>query len=539
MEKDRYPIDPVDLEREKSPLLSIPLRYKEASVEENPALVIEEYVGSIPWQLAYKGRAKKKDHRRKETEEDFEETDESADLSNLEPENLSELEYCRVFKTRIKAGTVISEDLYILDAELRALANGNSYAHSVFNAIYTEFSEYYKVPKVAVRPDSYKEVLTFLDQQSAQPSSPISSPRQEMVDTIRNLEQWPDTITSPSEERARMIEALKESLRLQDEQDVEQLAKKFDLFEPYELDPNTDIDPNELFMKYMKQFKHLKGLPHTIVARRKFIRDEAADRLLMYTNAEQVMKYVKSLYIRIDPKHMTKEDMLQEGFMVIKMTALPKYNPTSGYKFNTYLGNWVNQRIRRAINDQDRTMRLPNHVNEEISAILNIIAEIRKAGGKINPHQLTQENLSEILTRYQARRRDSMSKEKIVANMQQLWTSQMLSLNQPSSPENKEEAEHFIPDKAFNFTHNIEQQALAEELDDVLSLLNEDERKVLKLQFGLEDGYVYTLIEIANLMNPITYNQVRKLQYTAFRKLRQQKDPYIQKKIEDLRKWLQ
>ena len=196
-------------------------------------------------------------------------------------------------------------------------------------------------------------------------------------------------------------------------------------------------------------------------------------------------------------------DLIQEGNTGL-MRAVDKYEYRRGYKFSTYATWWIRQAITRAIADQARTIRIPVHMIETMS-------KLRKVS-----KQLLQEN----------GREPTMEETAFVAGISLEETQRVLkisrhpiSLDRPVGESEDSYFGDFIEDSDSDSPVNTaSQEMLKDKIDHVLKTLTYREREIIKLRFGLGDGYTYTLEEVGRIFK-VTRERVRQIEAKAVRKL--------------------
>jgi RNA polymerase primary sigma factor len=196
-------------------------------------------------------------------------------------------------------------------------------------------------------------------------------------------------------------------------------------------------------------------------------------------------------------------DLIQEGNTGL-MRAVDKYEYRRGYKFSTYATWWIRQAITRAIADQARTIRIPVHMIETMSNIRNIVKKLIQEKGR----EPTLEEISKAaeLSISETRRVLKISKRPI-------------SLDRPIGESEDSFFGDFIEDETTASPISLAtQEMLKDKIDSVLNTLTYREREIIKLRYGLGDGYTYTLEEVGRIFN-VTRERVRQIEAKAVRKL--------------------
>jgi len=196
-------------------------------------------------------------------------------------------------------------------------------------------------------------------------------------------------------------------------------------------------------------------------------------------------------------------DIIQEGNTGL-MRAVDKYEYKRGYKFSTYATWWIRQAITRAIADHARTIRIPVHMIETMSKLRNIAKNLLQALGR----EPTIEEIAEAakMPVGEARRVMKISRHPI-------------SLDRPVGESEDSYFGDFIEDeKADNPTDTAGQEMLRGRIEQVLKTLTYREREIIKLRYGIGDGYTYTLEEVGRIFK-VTRERVRQVEAKAIRKL--------------------
>ncbi|MEZ6045456.1 MAG: RNA polymerase sigma factor RpoD [Planctomycetaceae bacterium] len=235
---------------------------------------------------------------------------------------------------------------------------------------------------------------------------------------------------------------------------------------------------------------------------------ETQDRFFAY---EQAMRDLSGgnlrLVVSIAKKYRNRGlsflDLIQEGNTGL-MRAVDKYEYRRGYKFSTYATWWIRQAITRAIADQARTIRIPVHMIETMSKLRKVSKQLVQELGREPTLEETAEAADVSLE--ETRRVMKISRHPI-------------SLDRPVGESEDSYFGDFIEDNGSDSPVNAAtQEMLKDKIDTVLKTLTYREREIIKLRYGLGDGYTYTLEEVGRIFK-VTRERVRQIEAKAVRKL--------------------
>ena len=267
-------------------------------------------------------------------------------------------------------------------------------------------------------------------------------------------------------------------------------------------DPGEDLEVCEQELEGLEDLvlEDADTLYKRVVTIRKiFNRYEDAKRKLSGGNLRLVVSIAKKYRNR----GLSFLDIIQEGNTGL-MRAVDKYEYRRGFKFSTYATWWIRQAITRAIADHARTIRIPVHMIETMSRLRNISKSLQQQHGR----EPTVEEIAEKaeMTLPEAKRVMKISRHPI-------------SLDRPVGESEDSYFGDFIQDEhADNPVESATSEMLKDKIEQVLKTLTYREREIIKLRYGIGDGYTYTLEEVGRIFK-VTRERVRQVEAKAIRKL--------------------
>ncbi len=260
------------------------------------------------------------------------------------------------------------------------------------------------------------------------------------------------------------------------------------------------MDPIKAYLKDVRPIPLLTAEKELEVAKRVVKGDKDAREMMIRSNLRLVISIAKK-YINLG---VPLSDLIEEGNIGL-MKAVEKFDPKRGFRFSTYAAWWIKQGISRAIIDQGKMIRVPVYMNEEILKYKKCVEALTHKLKRRPAH-------GEIAKRLK------VSVEKVRDLEQSI--AKMSSLDAPIGEDGDGQVKDIIEDQSMATPdEELETFMNKERTMGLLDMLNDRERKIIELRFGLVDGNTRTLAEIADEMG-VSRERIRQVEAATIKKIR-------------------
>ena len=280
-------------------------------------------------------------------------------------------------------------------------------------------------------------------------------------------------------------------------------AKREHTYENYVFgDSSSASNAMKMYLKEIEEYKMLSATEEIELA--KEINDSIPEAKEKFINANY--RLVVSIAKKYRKENVDMLDLIQAGNIGL-IKAVEKYDYKKGFKFSTYATWWIKQSITRYIDDCENTIRIPVHLHQRI----NFIKRKKQELSNELQREPSLDELAEVC---------DMEPDKIIEILKR--DKNVVSLDTTIKEDEDSSLVEFIPSDANLddvVIHEVEQKNLREKIDELLTGLNEQEQKVLRMRFGLDDDDPKTLEEIGKVFG-VTRERIRQIEAKAIRKLR-------------------
>ena len=280
-------------------------------------------------------------------------------------------------------------------------------------------------------------------------------------------------------------------------------AKKEHTYENYVFgDSSSASNAMKMYLKEIEEYKMLSASEEIELA--KDIDNSIPEAKEKFINANY--RLVVSIAKNYRKENVDMLDLIQAGNIGL-IKAVEKYDYKKGFKFSTYATWWIKQSITRYIDDCENTIRIPVHLHQRI----NFIKRKKQELSNELQREPSLDELAEVC---------DMEPDKVLEILKR--DKNVVSLDTPIKEDEDSSLVEFIPSDANLddvVIHEVEQKNLREKIDELLTGLNDQEQKVLRMRFGLDDDDPKTLEEIGKVFG-VTRERIRQIEAKAIRKLR-------------------
>ncbi|RIL82691.1 sigma-70 family RNA polymerase sigma factor, partial [Staphylococcus cohnii] len=291
------------------------------------------------------------------------------------------------------------------------------------------------------------------------------------------------------------------------------INKELELLEIEDSDELDELLDNDEFKENLKDLKDIVDKRHNI----KYLSDyekykedytkksELLDNIA-FANEKLVYKIVLK-YKGLSTPSFNEDDMFQAGMQGL-LKAVERFDVEKGFQFSTYATHWIRQSISRSIADFSTTIRVPVHMRDKITKLINIENEFFNT----NSRTATNRELA-VKMECEVDEIETMKKVKTISNLASLETT-------IGEDEDSLLIDFISDEKSISTENQVADLFLKQEIDNLFNnKLTEREAKVLLMRFGFENGQIYTLEEIGQEIG-VTRERIRQIESKALKKLK-------------------
>ena len=273
-----------------------------------------------------------------------------------------------------------------------------------------------------------------------------------------------------------------------------------------EITPNK-VDSIQTYLKEISKEPLLSAEEEVELAKRIEKEDMEAKTRMIRANLRLVVSIAKK-YIGRSPK-LSFLDLIQEGNLGL-FRAAEKFDWRRGYKFSTYATWWIRQSINRALADQSRTVRIPVHMVEKISKYTKVRKDLFQSLGR---EPSAEEVAAEM----------GLEVDKVRHIIKIYQTATSLEAPVGDDEDNSTLADFIEDEETTPPSVDAGRKLLKERLHEVMEDLDDREKKILSMRYGLDDGVTHTLEEVGQVFD-VTRERIRQIQAKALEKIRNKDD---------------
>lgn len=280
-------------------------------------------------------------------------------------------------------------------------------------------------------------------------------------------------------------------------------AKREHTYENYIYsDSSNSSNAMKMYLKEIEEYKMLSAVEEIELAKK--IDESFIGAKEEFINANY--RLVVSIAKKYRKENIDMLDLIQAGNIGL-IKAVEKYDYKKGYKFSTYATWWIKQSITRYIDDCENTIRIPVHLHQRINFV-------KRKKQELSLELQREPKIEELAIAC------DIEVEKIIDLLKR--DKNIVSLDTPIKEDEDSSLVEFIPSDAYFgdvVMHEVEQHNLREKIEELLTGLSDQEQKVLRMRFGLDDDVPKTLEEIGKVFG-VTRERIRQIEAKAIRKLR-------------------